>query len=110
MTAPQIADHLDVTPRTIRHWAESGDLPKLDRGQYDVGWATWLCAGRKTSANWRGKISASIAVAVGWVQALGHDPKDADMTALGDLFARNGLSLADAMQALGAAQARLERS
>lgn len=110
MTASQIAGHLDVTPRTIRHWAESGDLPKLDRGQYDVGWATWLSAGRAISTDWRGKISAPVAVAVGWVQAVGHDPKDADIVALGDLFTRNGLTFADAMQALGAAEARCKKS
>lgn len=108
MTAPEVADHLGVTARTIRHWQESGDLPKLEqRGQYDLAFATWLYVGRKVSADWRGKTSAQIAVAAGWVQALGREPKEADLDAFGDLFKRNGLSVASAMQALGGAQARL---
>jgi hypothetical protein len=107
--AVEIADALQVTPRSVRMWAESGDLPRLARGTFDAGWATWLCAGRKVTARWGKKPSADVAVAAGWLQALGHEPGDDDLAALGNLFARNGKALAAAMLALGQAQAGLNR-
>jgi predicted ArsR family transcriptional regulator len=103
-TAPEIADALGVTPRAVRLWAEAGDLPRLERGMYCLAWATWLACGRKVATDWRQKPSAHVAVAVGWRQAQGRNPSDADMEALGALFKRNGYTAEAAMRALGAAE------
>lgn len=108
-TAPEIAEALGVTPRAVRLWAESNDLPRLERGQYDLAWATWLMAGRKVSADWRAKPTALVAVSAGWAQALGHAPNDADMAALCNLFKRNGYSAEQAMRSLGAAEVAMAR-
>lgn len=105
-TASEIGEALGVTPRTVRFWVEAGDLPKLERGTFDLAWATWLAAGRKVSSDWRQKPSAHVAVAAGWLQSLGREPNDADAEKLADMFKRNGRSAAAAMMALGAAQAR----
>ncbi|MBB3176251.1 hypothetical protein [Variovorax sp. Sphag1AA] len=105
MTAPEIAGVLDVTARTVRMWAEDGDLPRLNRGRFDFSWATWLVCGRKVSARWRPTPSVHVIVAAGWLQSHDQAVTDADAEAFGGLFKRNGLSLAEAMKALGAAQA-----
>jgi hypothetical protein len=86
-------------------WAESCDLPRLQRGRFDVGWAIWLKIGREICQQWRTKPSASVAVAAGWLQAQNGIPSAADLAALGDLFKRNGFDVEDAVSALGAAQA-----
>ncbi|WP_418116771.1 hypothetical protein [Variovorax sp. 350MFTsu5.1] len=109
-TAADIGGALGVTPRAVRMWVEAGDLPRLERGRFDIAWATWLAAGRKVSADWRQKPRANVAVAAGWLQAIGHAPKDEDLEVIGRLFARNRKSLADAMQAVGAAQALMART
>ena len=110
MTAPEIAGHLDVTPRTVRMWVESRDLPRLDRGQFDIGWASWLATGRKVSAQWPTRPSAHVLVAAAWLQAQDRTPTDEDLQALGGLFERNGYTLAQAMKAVGAAQAHMGRA
>lgn len=109
MTAPEIAAVLGVTARTVRMWAEAGDLPRLSRGQFDVSWATWLVCGRKVSARWRAP-SVHVTVAAGWLQFHDRAPTNADAEALGGLFKRNGFSLSEAMKSLGAAQALMGRA
>ena len=76
---------------------------------YCLAWATWLTCGRKVATDWRHKPAAQVAVALGWRQAQGHAPGDADLAAFGALFKRNGSTAEAAMRALGAAEAALAR-
>lgn len=109
-TASEIGEALGVTPRTVRFWVEAGDLPKLERGTFDLAWATWLAAGRKVSTDWRQKPSAQVAVVAGWLQAHHGQLDDAALEALGSLFKRNGQSSADAMRSVGIASVNMGRA
>lgn len=108
MTAPQLGEQFNITPRRVRQYVEDGHLPRLGRGLFDLGWLAHLRAGEAACAQMHRKPAAPTLVALSWLLASGERATQ-DRALLIALFGRNGKSSDDALEALGEARALVAR-
>lgn len=104
-----VAQCLDITPRRIRQFCESGDIPRIGRGHVCLTWAMYYYAGSLQVEEWANKPrDPKTLVALAWLTGLGTKPSATDIEALADTFKRNGFTRDDALLAIGRAQGLLD--
>lgn len=109
MTAPELAQTFDLTPRRIGQYRDDGLLPTIERGKFDVAWLLYLRKGQDCSANLRKRPDRDTLVALGWLAGVKGKPSDDDLAAFCKLFERNALTRDAALLAVGRAQQLMTR-
>ncbi len=109
MTAPELAQMFDLTPRRIGQYRDDGLLPAIERGRFDVAWLLYLRKGQERTTNLRKRPDRDTLVALGWLGGTNDKPSQDDLAAFCKLFERNGLTRDAALLAIGRAQQLMAR-
>jgi hypothetical protein len=104
MTAGELAEIFDLTPRRIGQYRDDKLLPVIERGRFDVSWLLWLRRGEQRAERMSKRPNRDTLVALGWLGGVNDKPSDADLAAFGNLFERNGLTRDAALVSVGRAQ------
>ncbi|MFC0130736.1 hypothetical protein [Ralstonia solanacearum] len=109
MTAPELAQMFDLTPRRVTQYRDDKLLPTIERGRFDAAWLLYLRKGQERTTNLRSKPDRDTLVALGWLAGVNDKPSNDDLAAFGNLFERNGLTRDAALLAVGRAQQLMAR-
>lgn len=109
MTAPELAQMFDLTPRRIGQYRDDGLLPAIERGKFDSAWLLYVRKGQERAARLSNKPGRDVLVALGWLAGVNDKPSEDDLAAFCRLFERNGLTRDAALVAVGRAQQLMAR-
>lgn len=108
LSTEEIADLLEVTPRRVRQLVEESGAGASTRNAHDFCWLLHYYAAQKPAP--AAIKEAGPAVMVAWsVLATAGGFSDVDVEGIAALFARNGYSRDEAMQAIGRARQTLKK-
>lgn len=109
MTAREIGELLEITPRRVTQYRDAGLLPTIERGKFDMAFLMYLRHGELITRKAGVRANRDALVARGWLVGHPDELSPDDLTAFAGLFERNGLTRDAALLALGRAQSMVKR-